>query len=236
MEREYELLRGSFRMIKKSCFISSNIGKKYLVAITGICLSLFVLAHMLGNLLILVSPRAYNLYGHALVTSPLLYPAEIGLVLCFFFHIGLAIKLTLSNRMTRSSRYAVPAAGSKATGLISRTMWAQGLLILAFMILHLITFKYGNVYEVEYGGVVARDLHRLVVEVFRQPGYVAWYIVCLLALGLHLAHGVSSSLQTLGIHHPRYQCLMKKMGIVYGVVVMSGFLSQPLYVFFIYRG
>lgn len=223
-------------MPMKSCFVHSKIGKKYFIALSGLVLSLFVLVHMLGNMLILISPKAYNLYGHAIVTSPVLYPAELSLVVCFLVHVVLAIQLTIANRWARSQTYAVAASQSKATSLIAKTLWAQGLLILAFTVLHLITFKYGPVYEVEYGSVVVRDLHRLVLEVFQQPGYVIWYVVCLLALGFHLSHGVASSLQTLGIHHPKYQNLFKKLGVFYGILVILGFLSQPLYVYFIYKG
>ncbi|MCB0361924.1 MAG: succinate dehydrogenase cytochrome b subunit [Bdellovibrionales bacterium] len=221
---------------KKGCFVGSTIGKKYWVALTGMGLSLFVLAHMLGNMLILVSPQKYNLYGHAMVNNPLIYPAEVGLVVLFFTHLLLAVRLTIANKKARPVTYAVSATELKSTSLVAKSMWAQGFLILAFTVLHLITFKYGTEYVVDYGGLVVRDLHRLVVEVFSQPLYVAWYVVCLIALGFHLSHGVASSIQTLGIHHPRYQERIKKFGLVYGLLVMIGFLSQPLYVFLIYKG
>ncbi|MCC7404301.1 MAG: succinate dehydrogenase cytochrome b subunit [Bdellovibrionales bacterium] len=218
------------------CLTQTKIGKKYLVALTGLGLSLFVLMHMLGNLLILVSPEAYNKYGHALTSNPGIYLAEVGLVAILFVHLALAMKLTRENWKARPVGYAVVSSGEKATSLTTRSMWAQGILIFVFIIHHLITFKFGPHYEVEYGGVMMRDLHRLVIEVFQNPLYVAWYLVALFALAFHLSHGVKSSIQTLGIHHPRYFNKFKMAGILYSVLVGVGFMSQPLYVFLIYKG
>lgn len=223
----------------KAChcgWIGATIGRKQLIAVTGLGLSLFLLLHMAGNMLILVSPQAYNEYGHAIVSNPLLPIAETGLVLLFFLHLGFALRLQLKNWCARDSHYAVMSNGDKGTGWIQRSLWAQGLLILIFVILHLITFKYGEHYSVNYGRGEIRDLHKLIVEVFYQPGYVVWYLVSLVILGLHLSHGVGSSLQTLGIHHPRYQKLFKCVSWGYAFVVAAGFISQPIYVYFIYRG
>jgi succinate dehydrogenase / fumarate reductase, cytochrome b subunit len=70
--------------------------------------------------------------------------------------------------------------------------------------------------------------------VFKNPAYVAWYLVCMVLVGLHLYHGVSSSFQTLGLNHPRYNKIIKVGGWIYGIVVAAGFISQPLYVFFLH--
>jgi succinate dehydrogenase / fumarate reductase cytochrome b subunit len=214
----------------------STIGSKALVGVTGLGLSLFVLAHMAGNLLMFVSPKAYNLYGHALVSNPLIYLAEAGLVVLFVVHLVKALLLTWNNHSSRPQKYAVVGQGDKATSTTTKTMWMQGLVILVFVILHLITFKYGNYYEVTYDGLVVRDLHRLIVEVFQQPMYVFGYILALLALGFHLCHGVGSAFQTIGLNHPQYTPIIKKISLAYGLIVAGGFISQPLYVFLIYKG
>jgi succinate dehydrogenase / fumarate reductase cytochrome b subunit len=211
-------------------WLSSTIGRRQLIGLTGLGLSGFVLMHMLGNMLILVSPHAYNTYSYKLVTNPLLIVAEIGLVVMFLGHIFLALGITLKNFGARDSRYAMAASGPKRTSMIQKTLWAQGLLILVFLILHLITFKYGTEYTITYDGVEMRDLHRLVVEVFSNPMYSAWYIVALIVLGMHLSHGFGSSFQTLGIHHPRYQKCIRCLSILYAVIVALGFISQPVYV------
>lgn len=217
--------------LKNFSWACSTIGRKQLVGVTGIGLSLFVLSHMIGNMLILVGPQAYNEYSHALVSNPLIYIAEGGLVVLFLAHLFIALRLSWSNWKARDFKYAMRPSGEKATPLVQRSLWAQGLLILVFLILHLITFKYGAHYTADYGKGEIRDLHKLVIEVFHEPMYVGWYIVALVILGLHLSHGVGSSLQTLGIHHVRYQRHFKTISIVYALIVTAGFLSQPIYVF-----
>lgn len=214
-------------------WISSTIGRKQLVGVTGLGLSLFVLSHMAGNMLILVGPQAYNEYGHALISNPLIYIAEAGLVALFLVHLYLALMLQFRNWGARDSRYAVLANGEKGTSLTKRSLWAQGLLILVFTILHLITFKYGAHYTADYGNGPIRDLHRLVIEVFSEPGYVLWYLVSLFVLMLHLSHGVGSSIHTLGFDHPRFHRPIHYFSYFYAVIVFGGFISQPLYVFFL---
>jgi succinate dehydrogenase / fumarate reductase, cytochrome b subunit len=226
-------------MDKQHCssgWICSTIGRKQLIGITGIGLSLFVLLHMIENMLILVGPQVYNNYAHFLTSNPLIYVAEAGLLAFFLAHLLFASALSVKNMGAREGRYAVPAKGAKRTTLTQRSLWAQGLLILVFVILHLITFKYGTEYTANYGQGEIRDLHRLVIEVFKEPVYVAWYIVALIVLGFHLSHGVGSSFQTLGIHQVRYQGAIRRFSIFYAVIVSLGFIVQPLYVFFIHRG
>lgn len=214
-------------------FFLSSIGKKYLMAISGLVWVGFVLAHMAGNMLILVSPDLYNAYGHAIVSNkPLLLVAESVLILALITHVSMAILLSKGNRSARPQRYAMTPNGAKGVSLASRTMAIQGSVVLAFIISHLATFKYGTYYETTVNGVVMRDLHRLVVEIFSQPGFVAWYVVSLILVGVHLSHGFGSVFQSLGLYNDRWSHLIKKMSWGYGIVVALGFLSQPIYVFF----
>jgi succinate dehydrogenase / fumarate reductase cytochrome b subunit len=220
-------------------FLKSTIGRKQLVAVAGIGLALFVFVHMAGNMLILVSPKLYNLYGHALITNPLIYIAEAGLVAIFVGHAVLALILTFKNWGSRTQRYAVSPKVKTKPRLFSSTMWFQGLVILAFIVLHLLTFKFGTLYNIDYDGKVVRDLHRLVVEVFSQPIYVVGYIFTLLLMFGHLAHGFSSVFQSLGLNGVNnkdgYAKAINVVGYIYSIVVVGGFISQPLYVFFIYN-
>ena len=216
-------------------WFKSTVGRKQIIGLTGMGLSLFVLTHMLGNMLILVSAEKYNRYSHALVTNELLPLAEGGLVAIFIGHIVYALRLSWSNWRARDQGYAVLPSGRKRTTWTQRTLWAQGLLILVFTIIHLITFKYGTDYRVTYGQTEMRDLHRLVIEVFQQPGYVAWYVFALVILFFHLSHGVGSSFQTMGINHPRYNFTIKCFSWFYATAVGLGFLSQPMYVYFLRR-
>jgi len=225
-----QLTQGHFQ---RHTWLRSTIGRKQLVGVTGIGLSLFVLSHMIGNMLILVGPQAYNEYAHALTSNPLIYIAEAGLLAMFIGHIFIAMRLAWQNWRARDFRYAMRPTGEKRTTLTQRSLWAQGLLILAFTVLHLMTFKYGEHYTANYGNGEIRDLHRLVIEVFERPEYIAGYLFALVVLGLHLSHGVGSSLQTLGIHQPRFQKSIRRISIAYAVIVTLGFISQPVYVFFI---
>ncbi len=213
-------------------FFLTSIGKKYLMAISGLIWAGFVMAHMAGNLIIFLGSDAYNKYGHAMVSNPLLIPAEIFLAVAFVTHVCLAIWLTIENKSAKGSRYAVSAKAEKGGSLASRTMAVQGSLVLFFLISHLLTFKFGTYYETTVNGVVMRDLYRLLVECFRNPGFVAWYVVALIVLGFHLKHGVGSIFQSLGLKNDHYAQLISKLSLLYGVVVSIGFLSQPLYVYF----
>ncbi len=218
-----------------SSFFCSTLGRKQLMAVAGLSLCLFVLSHALGNLLLLVSPQAYNTYAHGIITNPLLYLAEAGLVLMFVLHIIEGVLVTLTNRKARPQNYAVYASGEKRTTYTQRTMMWQGGVILAFVVLHLITFKYGEVYTVRYGDVEMRDLFRLVYEVFQSPGYVVWYIFAVAVLGFHLSHGFYSSLQTLGANHPAYTPKIKCASVLYGILIGVGFAVQPIYMMFFHQ-
>jgi succinate dehydrogenase / fumarate reductase, cytochrome b subunit len=217
-------------------FFKSTVGRKYLMGATGLVWMGFILTHMAGNMLILVSADSYNSYGHAIVSNKLLlYSAEILLVVALIVHVFCAISLTLGNRGARDTRYAMSPNGSKGSSWASKYMAVQGSAVLAFIILHLITFKYGTEYETNVNGIPMRDLHRLIVEVFQSPGYVAWYVVCLLLLMFHLSHGASSVFQSFGILERKMQDGIKKFAWVYALIVILGFLSQPLYVFLLHK-
>lgn len=214
-----------------SGFLRSTVGKKYIMGITGLIWAGFVLTHMAGNLLIFVSYDAYNSYGHAITSGNLIYLAEAGLILALIAHVYTAVSLTIANKAAKENQYAVAAQGQKRVSLASRTMAVQGSLILAFIILHIITFKFGTYYETTVNGVVMRDLARLMVEVFQSPAYVGWYLVCLILLGFHLSHGVGSSFQSLGLMEGTYRGLWKKLSYAYAVIVALGFIAQPTYLF-----
>lgn len=217
-------------------FLKSTVGRKYIMGLTGLVWLGFVLTHMAGNMLILVGADAYNVYGHAIVSNkPLLYAAESILILALVTHVFTAIGLTIQNRKSRPERYLVVPNGEKGSSLASKTMAIQGSIILAFIILHLITFKYGAEYSTTVDGVQMRDLHKLVLEVFKQPGYVAWYFVSLFLLMFHLSHGAHSIFQSFGILERKMQKSLKKFAWIYSAIVAGGFLSQPFYVFLIHK-
>lgn len=213
-------------------FFLTSIGKKYLMGLTGLVWAGFIFGHMAGNMLMFISADMYNAYGHALTSGKMIYLIEAVLVLCLLVHVVCAVGLTIENRAARGGqRYAVRSRSAKGGSWASRTMAVQGSVILAFIILHLATFKYGTYYETNVDGVVMRDLHRLLVEVFQSPGYVVWYLVALVLLGFHLSHGIGSLFQSLGLKNERTEPLIKKVSLLYAIVVAGGFLAQPIYIF-----
>lgn len=215
-----------------SGFFSSTIGKKYLMGLTGLIWAGFVFGHMAGNMTILVSPEMYNSYGHAVTSNKiLLYGTEIIILLSLIVHVFLAINLTITNRSAKGTATSQKTNGPKRTPLASQTMIIQGTILLVFIISHLITFKYGHVYETTVNGVQMRDLAKLLREVFSSPGAVAWYVISLLLLCAHLKHGFGSTFQSLGLLHPAYQNKIKVASWAYAIIVTLGFISQPIYVF-----
>jgi succinate dehydrogenase / fumarate reductase cytochrome b subunit len=230
-------IAASSSTISRACHCAlATITRKQVVALSGLGLALFVMVHMSGNMLVFLGPQAYNEYSHALTSNHLIYLAELGLVGMFLAHAFYASFITWKNYHARDTGYAMRASGAKRTPWLHRTLFFQGILLLVFVILHLITFKYGTVYMADYGHGEIRDLFKLMTEVFKEPVYVAWYLVALLILCFHLSHGVSSTIQSFGIHHPRYQTLIHRGGVVYALVVFFGFISQPIYIFWFYKG
>lgn len=215
-------------------FFLTTVGKKYLMAVTGLVWAGFVFAHMAGNLLMLISPGAYNAYGHVLTSGNIIYIVEAVLILSFITHVICAISLTRANRASGGAgRYAMQTNGEKAVSKASKMMAIQGSVVLVFLISHISTFKYGTYYETTVNGVVMRDLYRLIFECFQQPGFVAWYVVSLLLLGLHLSHGIGSIFQSLGLRNDKFSSMISKVSIIYAGVVAAGFIIQPIYVFFL---
>lgn len=211
------------------------------MGITGLILSGFVFGHMAGNMLIFAGPEFFNSYGHAIVSNkPLLYGSEAVLLLAVFLHMAFGIWLTKDNKAAAGAasdnRYAVSASKDKESPLSSRTMIYTGVVIAVFIVLHLLHFKYGEYYTIVHDGVEMRDLHRLVVELFHEPVYVAWYVGALVLLCMHLRHGFEACWQSLGFRHPVYSEYIYKISWAYALVVSLGFISQPLYVYFFYKG
>jgi succinate dehydrogenase / fumarate reductase cytochrome b subunit len=212
-------------------YLSSTIGKKQIVAVTGLIWAGFVLTHMAGNMLILVGADAYNKYSYTLISNPFLIIAELILAVSFLIHVGLAIQLSIQDKAARPIKpYQLPSNCEKRASFASRTMIYTGLVTLVFVIWHLKTFKWGSEYTTTVHGVEMRDLHKLVLEKFSDPLYFGLYIAALIVLGLHLSHGASSLVQSLGFGSVRNKKL-KRAGWAFAAIVALGFISQPLYVF-----
>ena len=203
-------------------FFCSSIGRKVVVAAAGLLLCGFLVMHLAGNLFLLVGEGAFNHYAEAIEGNPLLPAAEIGLAVLFLLHILVALKLRYENAQARPVAYAEQRSkGGRTAG--SRTMTWTALLVLAFVIVHLKTFRFGNA---EHG------LYKFVIAWFQNPYYAGFYVVSMIGLGLHLSHGVQSGFQTLGLNHPRWTPLVRKAGAAFAFVVCAGFAALPIWAFF----
>lgn len=211
-------------------YFKSTIGQKVIVATSGLSLSLFCFGHMAGNLLLIKGAEAYNRYAYAMITNPLLIPVELVLLLIFFMHLAVALRINYNNRAAKGMR-SVANAKNKGSSFAARTMVYSGLLLLVFVILHLVTFKYGPHYTISYDGIEMRDLYKLVVEKFKQPLYLVYYVFSMIVLGLHLSHGLKGSLQSLGFLSSQNK-LLTKISWAITLTIAGGFSAQPIYLFF----
>lgn len=206
-------------------FLDSTIGKKVVMAVTGIVLFGFVLGHMLGNLQVYLGPEALNAYAESLRTllhGAGLWIARAVLLLSVGLHIWSAAGLWQKNRSARPIRYKMFAP--RASSFASRTMYWSGPLLALFIIYHLLHFTLGTVHPDFRPG----DVYRNVVVGFQQPAAAVFYIVAMLALGLHLYHGVWSLLHTLGLAHPRWNPLRHTLATFFAAAVVIGNISFPV--------
>ncbi len=210
-------------------YATSSVVKKQVMGITGLLLCGFLLSHLIGNCLMYLGPEAFNTYAHTLVTNPLIYVAEAILATIFLTHIGLAAQLTYENNKARPQKYYVKQKTGRGATFASSTMPYTGLIILAFLILHLIQFKFGPEYVITHSGVEMRDIYKTVVDYFQSPIAVIWYIFCMIALGIHVSHGFWSAFQSIGFWHPKYTCLLKCLGKVFAVIVTVGYSALPIF-------
>lgn len=207
-------------------FIKSSIGRKIIVALTGLALVLFLAGHLSGNLLIFAGQEAFDEYAHFLHTflhGMGVWIARAGLLGCFVVHIWFTVLLTKENKAARP-KYAHDATVQASKS--SRLMIWSGLTILAFVIFHILH------YTVRIDGELA-DLGKespwkMVIVGFRNPLVVIFYIIAMTCLCSHLSHGVASIFQTLGLRTRKTAGAIKFISKAYAVVIYLGFISIPL--------
>ncbi len=197
------------------------------MALTGVILTGFVLVHMTGNLLLYLGPEALNAYGEMLQSKPaLVWAARAVLLASVVLHIWSATSLTLTNLAARPVGYR--ATSFERSTYASRTMRWGGPLLALFIVYHLLHFTVGSAHP----DFVRGDVYHNVVIGFQSPWVAFFYVLSMVALSLHLFHGVESMLQTFGLSHPKYNALRSMAGAAYAAVVTVGNLSFPLSVYF----
>ncbi len=210
--------------------LKSSLGAKYVMAITGIGLYLFLVGHVAGNLLLYFGQDAMNAYALGLRHLPygLLWIARIGLVIFFGSHITAATYLTLGNQAARPVAYQ--SKRFMKASFASRTMPMSGFIVFLFLLYHLAHYTWRVVaFTGERVDSLGRDdVYSMVVAGFQQPLISGLYIVAMLVLGVHLHHGLSSLFQTLGLNNARYNTFFRRVFPLLGWVVVLAAASIPL--------
>lgn len=213
----------------------SSLGKKYVMAISGLVMFLFVVGHLAGNLQIFLGAEAINRYGNFLQTNPeIIWPARLVLLLMLVLHVWSAIKLSAENKAARPVAYAnwQPTAASYA----SRTMLMSGIIIFVFIVYHLLHFtvqwQYINLTHqnfVEFHDPEKRhDIFKMMVVGFRNPFVSGFYLLGMALLCLHLSHGVSSMFQSMGWKSPAYGKFLDNGARIVAGLIFAGYASIPL--------
>jgi succinate dehydrogenase / fumarate reductase, cytochrome b subunit len=202
----------------------TSIGKKLLMAVTGLGFLIFILVHLMGNLTLFAGREAFTAYVDALHGfEAIILVAEIGLLSLAVIHVSMGLLLYLANRSARNVRYAVYKSGG-GRNIGSATMPYTGVAIFLFVIIHLNNFTFADVTD--------RTMYDVVAATFSSVGYIIIYIAAIAALAVHIRHGFWSLFQSLGLNHDKYMPALRRVGIAFAVAVGVGFGLIPLFMGF----
>ena len=205
--------------------LASTIGRKAVMAVTGVILFAYVLGHMVGNLQVFMGPEAMDAYAkflHTFLHGGGIWIARAVLLAAVGLHIWAAWSLTLTSWKARPVGYKKVA--HEESTYASRTMRWSGPILLLFIVFHLLDLTTGNFNP----GFVPGEAYRNLVASFQRPWVAGFYIVAMLSLALHMRHGVWSMLQSIGVSHPRYDAWRKSAALIFTILVCGGFMLVPL--------
>ena len=206
----------------------SSIVRKFIMALSGLFLIIFLITHLVINSLTLASSKdLFNDAAHFMATNPIIYAMQYVLALGFIIHIGMGVKLTIQNKRARSQEYVYNKM-SKNTDLSSRSMIISGGLVIVFLALHLRDYFYQMKFVGLPEGTTDYDL---VVNLFTNPYYTAVYVIAFIVLGVHLNHGFKSAFQSMGANHKKYNPLIKIVSTAYSIVIALGFSTIAIFHF-----
>ena len=209
-------------------FYASMVGKKVVMGVTGLIGIGFVILHSLGNLLVFRGPAAINSYSHFLKsTGELLWTLRIVLIIAVILHVIAAVQLTLQSRAARPVGYT--RHESQVATIASRTMRWGGAFLLVFIVLHILHFTTGTIRPA--GVFTPEDVYANVVASFRIWWVALFYVLAMVALGLHLFHGAWSSVRSIGVSPPSPQPLHRRISLVIAILVWAAFTAVPVAVF-----
>lgn len=218
--------------------LTSTLGRKLSMSLTGLFLVSFLIVHLSGNFLLFKGDdgQAFNLYSNFMSTNGLIRVLEIGLLLGFGIHIWTASILTRMNSAARPIGYAVQKTNEKVSWF-SRNMGLSGSIVLFFLIVHLINFWFPYHYQempmLDIEGKTYKDMFGLVARIFHDEWwYSVLYLLALVLLGFHLQHGFASAFRTLGLEHKKYNPIIQSIGNLISIILPLGFATMPVYFWF----
>ena len=198
----------------------SSIGKKLMMAVTGLFFCTFLVGHLAGNLTIYAGKDAFNAYAeHLHSLGPLVTAAELGLLVCAVIHIVTGLTLFYQNTTARGRRYAVNKKGGGRT-IGSATMPYSGALLLVFVVVHLINFHFVDKSNA--------TIFQIVSEKFANPLWVVIYIAAMIVAAVHVRHGFWSAFQSLGANHPKYMPAIMVLSVLFSLAIAVGFGLLPI--------
>jgi len=218
-----------------STTLSSSLGKKLLMALTGLFLIVFLIGHLAGNMQLFFAHQdnglAFNVYAKFMTTNPAVKILSYITYISILAHVVYAIVLATKNKVARPVGYAVSTKDSQST-TASRNMGVLGTILLLFIVIHLKGFWY----EMHWGEIGTdsngnRDLYSVVSAAYEQLWYVALYVVSMFFLAMHLSHGFSSAFQTLGLNHQKYTPLIKGAGKAFSIIVSLLYAMMPIWMY-----
>ncbi len=208
-----------------SGFLSSSVGRKVVMSLSGLFLITFLLVHLGVNLTLFISKDTFNGASHFMATNPVIQVMQYVLAAGFIFHIIMGIWLELKNRASRPIKYAKNNAAANS-GWASRNMIYTGILVLLFILLHLKDFFV----QIKFGEV--HDDYELVTQLFKNPIYVLIYAIAFVLLGIHLSHGFQSAFTSIGARAPKYLKYVKNLGMAFSYFIALGFSIIAIYFYF----
>jgi succinate dehydrogenase / fumarate reductase cytochrome b subunit len=204
--------------------LSSSVGTKLVIGVTGFLLFLYLVIHIAGNLLVFFGPEVFNRYAYVMEEQNALLPLiELGLLAVVLIHVFKTVRMFFGNQQARPVGYQKKryAGGTSRKSLASSTMIFSGLWLLVFMIIHTRAFRFAPTIPWPGGG---RDLYRQEMDVLKNPLTVGFYILSMIVVGSHLWHGIASAVQSLGVNHPRWTPPLLTAGKVIAVLIAGSFI------------
>lgn len=220
-------------------YLTSTIFRKVLAALSGLFLITFLIGHLVGNLQLFIpgveGQTQFNKYAFFMTTNPIIKVLSIMTYTAILLHVLITLYLAIQSRRARPVRYAV-SSGNDNSDWSSRNMSVLGIIILFFLIVHMKSFWYkmhfGEMpYQYLSDGTKIKDLYLITNSAFQNPLYTFFYVFCMIALALHLKHGVESAIQTVGLKIPSYEKFFKYIAMIIALSIPAAFASIPVYLF-----